>query len=396
MRKNNPRPWMWCKPIMQRRFFRFVLVACVYGLISTDSNAQTESYKWWRLDSTTVAAVEGRAWPGKTESLLDRLPAEVKDSVPAALWSLSHNTAGEVIRFVSNAGNIVVRYVVNGEIAMPHMPATGVSGVDLYAMDENGNFQWAPGRFRFKDTIEYRFTTLNLSDTNTVFQLYLPLYNTVKWLSIGVPAKSNFTALPARSTKPVVVYGTSITQGACASRPGLAWTAILGRKLNLPIINLGFSGNGKMEPAVTDLLNEIDAQLFIIDCMPNLTPSYKIPDAEIEKRFSDAVKKIRLGHPGIPIILAEHSGGYAAGYLDKEKENEFKASSLLVNRIFKKLRGNGVKNLYLVTAKDLGFDLNATVDGLHPNDIGMMLYANTYENLIRKTVPIQINKDPLN
>jgi len=377
---------------MRKNFYRHIAIGFVFCLISLRTIGQTENFKWWQLDSTTIAVVEGRAWPGKTENLLDRLPFFAKDSVPPALWRLSHNTAGEVMRFNTNAKSIIVRYVASGEIAMPHMPATGVSGVDLYSADEKGNFQWAAGKYRFKDTIEYSFTIADIGEKNTLFQLYLPLYNSVKWLSIGVPSSASFTALPPRTIKPIVVYGTSIAQGACASRPGLAWTAVLGRKLNIPIINLGFSGNGKMEPAVTNLLNEIDARLFIIDCMPNLTPSYKIPDEEIEKRFTQAVEKIQRKHPGTPIVLAEHSGGYAAGYMDKEKERQFKASSLLVNRIFRKLKQKGVKNIYLLTAKEIGFDINATVDGLHPNDIGMMLYANAYEKLIRQIFSASKNK----
>jgi hypothetical protein len=377
---------------MRSIFYRHIAIGFVSCLISLRTIGQTENFKWWQLDSTTISVVEGKAWPGKTENLLDRLPSNAKEVVPPALWNLSHNTAGEVIRFTTNAKTIVVRYTVGGDLAMPHMPATGVSGVDLYSVDEKGNFQWAPGRYRFKDTIEYSFTGPDIGEKNALFQLYLPLYNSVKWLSIGVLSSASFTASPARTTKPIVVYGTSIAQGACASRPGLAWTAILGRKLNVPIINLGFSGNGKMEPVVTDLLREIDARLFILDCMPNLTSSYKIPDEEIEKRFTEGVKKIQRKHPGTPILLAEHSGGYAADYLDKEKEKQFRASSLLINNIFKKLKQKGVKDIYLLRAKEIGFDINATVDGLHPNDIGMMLYANAYEKMIRQLFSASKNR----
>jgi lysophospholipase L1-like esterase len=290
-----------------------------------------------------------------------------------------------MIRFVTNAKKIIIRYTVLEDLAMPHMPATGVSGVDLYATGSNGQTYWLPGKFQFKDTIEYVYDNiLEVADQmqSPTFQLYLPLYNSPKWLSIGVPEKSSFDVLPVRE-KPIVVYGTSIVQGGCASRPGLAWPAILGRRLNLPVTNLGFSGSGKMEAEVTDIINEIDGRLFILDCMPNLTRGYKYSDEEIEKRYTEAVKKIQSKHPEIPVLLAEHSGGYAASYLDAKRASDYKQSSELVASIFDKLKKKGVKNIYLITAKDIGFDIESTVDGLHPNDIGMMKYAVAYEKHIR-------------
>lgn len=358
-----------------------VIISLVF-LCNNDLRAQKESFKWF-LDS--AMHIEGQAWPTESASRFDRLPGRSKESVPSKVWEFSHNPTGEMIRFVTNAKKIIIRYTVLEDLAMPHMPATGVSGVDLYATGSNGQTYWLPGKFQFKDTIEYVYDNiLEVADQmqSPTFQLYLPLYNSPKWLSIGVPEKSSFDVLPVRE-KPIVVYGTSIVQGGCASRPGLAWPAILGRRLNLPVTNLGFSGSGKMEAEVTDIINEIDGRLFILDCMPNLTRGYKYSDEEIEKRYTEAVKKIQSKHPEIPVLLAEHSGGYAASYLDAKRASDYKQSSELVASIFDKLKKKGVKNIYLITAKDIGFDIESTVDGLHPNDIGMMKYAVAYEKHIR-------------
>src|SRR5690606_298630 len=125
------------------------------------------------------------------------------------------------------------------------------------------------------------------------------------WLEIGVSKQASFTALPARTEKPVVVYGTSIAQGGCASRPGMAWTAILERQLGVPMVNLGFSGNGRMEEEVVNLVAEINARVFVLDCLPNLGG---VEPAEVEKRIVHAVRYLRKKHPGTPIVLAEHSG----------------------------------------------------------------------------------------
>src|SRR5690606_5312217 len=108
-----------------------------------------------------------------------------------------------------------------------------------------------------------------------------------------------------RKEKPVIVYGTSIAQGGCASRPGMAWTAILERKLGIPMINLGFSGNGQLEKELIDLIAEIDASVFVLDCLPNLG-GFK-PE-EVNKRILASVNTLREKHPKTPIILTDHAG----------------------------------------------------------------------------------------
>lgn len=137
-----------------------------------------------------------------------------------------------------------------GGLSMPHMPATGVSGIDLYATDNNGQERWCAGNYSMGDTIVYNFRGLSYaakSGNGFEYQLFLPLYNSVSWMEIGVPADASFRFLPVSQEKPLVIYGTSIAQGACASRPGMAWGNILNRKLGHPVINLGFSGNGKLK-----------------------------------------------------------------------------------------------------------------------------------------------------
>jgi hypothetical protein len=151
---------------------------------------------------------------------------------------------------------------------MPHMPATGVSGVDMYAKNSVGDWLWLRGRYSFGDTIQYNFFEINPKDTyhenGREYHLYLPLYNSIKWLEIGYEDGTHFEPLPIRPEKPIVVYGTSIAHGACASRPGMAWASILERKMDRPLINLGFSGNGRLENEALDFISEIDAVLYVL------------------------------------------------------------------------------------------------------------------------------------
>src|SRR5690606_6902801 len=151
----------------------------------------------------------------------DRLPENMEADVRKPVWNLSKDNAGEYIEFRTQAKEITVRYQVTKRLEMNHMPATGVSGVDLYAKNGNGEWEWAPGRFQFKDTIIYTFPTVDRNE-NRIFRLYLPLYNEVSWLEVGVKAVDGVSFIPADEQAPVIVYGTSIAQGACATRPGLA------------------------------------------------------------------------------------------------------------------------------------------------------------------------------
>lgn len=346
----------------------------------------TSAIKWWDPASNDFPVIEGQAWTKEVSAPYDRLPARAEGNVREAVWNLSRHSAGLMIRFFSNAENIHVRYTVNGNHAMPHMPATGVSGVDLYAIDAEGKEFWCRGRYLFKDTITYHFGTLNPNDRfhqqGREYRLYLPLYNSVSWLEIGVEEGNIFTPLPVRMDKPVVVYGTSIAHGACASRPGMAWTGILSRKLDRPLINLAFSGNGRLEPEVTALLTEIDARVFILDCLPNLVPQ-RFTSEDVYQRILASVRTLRSRHPEVPILLAEHAG-YSDGGVSPERMDAYTSVNETLTRALADLKAEGIQGLYYISMEDFALGLDGTVDGTHPNDLGMQRYAEGYEKILRK------------
>lgn len=315
-----------------------------------------------------------------------RLPAEMESEVRKPVWYLSKNTAGEFLHFKTTARSITVRFVLEDNLnPFPHMPEMGVSGVDLYAMDMNGNWNWAPPHYHFGDTCVFQYTDLYLADNHKLadFYLYLPLYNTVKWLSIGVPDQDKFELVQEYKGLPIVAYGTSILQGAVASRAGLAWTNILERRLDRTIINLGFSGNGRFEKPIFDLMSKRDAALYVLDCMPNLDGG-RFSDSLIKARIYYGVKKLQTAHPDVPLLLVEHADGYAPFYMDTARLNRYHRASILMGNIFNDLKSDGYKNIYLLTDKEIGFDMNSTTEGLHPDDIGMMHYADAYEKIVRK------------
>jgi lysophospholipase L1-like esterase len=352
------------------------------------ANAQAkQEYVWWDPATNSFPVIEGQAWRGEVGSRYDRLPARAEKTVNAEVWELSHNSAGLYIKFKTNAHDLVVRYVLKGSRALPHMPVTGTSGVDLYAIDLNGNWVWAPGTFKFGDTVEYRFSAMKVGEgmpeKDFEFRLYLPLYNGVQWMRIGTPAGKRFTPMTLSPEKPVVVYGTSIAQGGCASRPGMAWSNILQRRLDRPVYNLGFSGAGRLDSAVVELLTEVDAELYVLDCLPNLTPMSGFSAAEVERRLVAAVKTIRLKRPNTPILLVEHSGGNDPRVIDTVYNQGFNQVNEEFRKVFARLVAEGVKGIYSLSSQEIGLGIENTVDGVHPNDAGMLRYADAYEKKIR-------------
>ncbi len=374
------------------------------------SFAQAEKINWWNPAKNSFQVIEGQAWPDKVESSYDRLPSTAEKSMRKAVWNLSKHSAGMLIRFWTNASNIHVRYQVGGGHAMPHMPATGVSGVDLYAKDSDGNWMWNRGRFLFGDTIIYNFTGIDPDEPyhkmGREYRLYLPLYNSVEWLEIGVEDGTKFNPLPVRMENPIVVYGTSIAQGACASRPGMAWTSILERKMDTPLINLAFSGNGRLEPELIDLISEINAKVYVLDCLPNLGQSKDRTLEGVYGLITSSVLSLRQKHQETPILLVEHDG-YSDGDSNPERYKTYTELNEVMRQAFAELQSAGMKGIYLLTNEELNLGMEDFVDGTHPTDLGMMHYADAYENVLRKilnepvgnistTIPVTQAREPAN
>jgi hypothetical protein len=322
--------------------------------------------------------VEGQGWQD-TKATYDRLPARAEQKVRTAVWSLSRNSAGMHVRFITDATNIHARWALtSSNLAMPHMPATGVSGLDLYVKTEKGEWRWLAVGRPDKQTNSAPLVG-NLPPGRREYLLYLPLYNGTSFVEIGVPEGASITkagAWGAGTRKPILFYGTSILQGACASRPGMVHSAILGRRFHFPHINLGFSGNGKMEPELADLLAELDPSVYVLDCLPNLKA------AEVAERVEPFVKKLRAAHPRTPIVLVEDRT-YADSFLvaSKRKGNETNRAAL--QAAHERLRKSGVKDLYYLKGADLlGDDGEGTVDSSHPNDLGFMRQADAHAKVL--------------
>ena len=326
----------------------------------------------------TKWGVEGRAWP-EMERLrwFDRFPAAAQKTVTSAVWNLSRDSTGMMVRFKTDATAIHVHYkVVKTALGMPHMPATGVSGVDLYARDDAGKWRWV--QVTRPATQEIKAEVIkDLAPGFREYAAYLPLYNGVEFLHIGVPKGARLEGLAPRSEKPIVFYGTSITHGACASRPGIVHTAILGRRFDTPVINLGFSGNGRMDAAVGEFLVKIDAAAYVIDCLPNMQP------AAVREKCAPLVKLIRAARPDTPIIVVEDRR-FTNDWITPAKKKFHDDNHAALREVYAELVNDGVKGLHYIPGDALyGTDTEGATDASHASDLGFMRQANVMEPVIR-------------
>lgn len=307
----------------------------------------------------------------------DRLPARAKPVVREAVWTLSEFSAGIHVRFHTDATEIAARWRLrNANLSMPHMPSTGMSGLDLYTRDQ-GRWHWVGlGR---ATALENKATLVKLHPGTREYLLYLPLYNGIATLEIGVPEGATLTPGPAWPGKPILFYGTSITHGGCASRAGMAYPSILSRRLESESINIGFSGNGWMELEIGRFIAELDPAVYVLDNLPNMHPE------GVAKMTEPLVNLLRAARPTTPIVLVENivyqqtlSDSPTPGHAGKNRE---------LRAAFQRLQAAGVPHLHYVPADNLlGTDGEGTVDGTHPTDLGFLRMAEVLAPVLRPLV----------
>jgi lysophospholipase L1-like esterase len=349
------------------------------SLLPVAAQPASAEITWHNLSALSV---EGKGWTA-TQHLYDRLPTTAEGVVRADVWSLSHDSAGLRYRFVTDATALRARWKLRraDQLALPHMPATGVSGLDLYVRDGD-HWHWIGAGRPVKPDLNDALLADGLKHERREYLLYLPLYNGVESVEIGLPAGAAFEPAPDRyaGRKPILFYGTSIVQGGCASRPGMAHAAVLGRMLDWPIVNLGFSGNAKSEPEVAALLAGLDPAVYVLDSLPNLTAE------EAAERLEPFVKTIREAHAKTPIVLVENVT-YADSPFRQERLAKVVAVNSLLKKLYERMRAAGDTAVYYVpTGSLLGRDGEDTVDGTHPTDLGFLRMAEGMAPVLRETL----------
>ena len=305
-----------------------------------------------------------------------RLPESVAKEVSVGVHALHTHTAGGRIRFVTDSPYISVLAKYSSVGKMPHFALTGSAGFDLYENTESGEVYvktFIP-QFGITDTLD---STIPLqSSALRSFTINFPLYSSLSKVYIGVKEGSRIEKADSYAIeKPIVYYGSSITQGGCASRPGLSYQSIISRALDANYVNLGFSGNAKAEEAISDYISGLDMSLLVYDYDHN-APSVE----HLEKTHLPMIMKIRKSNPDLPIIILPRP----KFTLDKNEEQRFE----IIKATYDYMLSLGDKNVYMLDGKALMAlaENEGTVDNCHPNDLGFFSVASALIPLINDIV----------
>ena len=319
----------------------------------------------------------------ETSTRYTRLPEYLHGAFREDLWDLGTNSAGLYIRFRTNSRSIRLKWASTKNFRMNHMTAAGISGLDLYALDGSKWREVCGVQPRSNDISDVKVIG-NMDGQMREYMLYLSLYDGIKSLEIGTEQGSVIEGPKVqspRTDKPIVMYGTSILQGGCANRTGMAFTAILGRNLDREVINLGFSGNARLDPEIAELMIKVkDPGVFVLDNIPNCTLDM------IHEREEKFFHILRDAHPDVPIIFVENPT-FTDLWLDIKSRGEIAAKNAAHRAIYERLKKEGQKNIYYVYGDKLnGTDGEGAVDGCHFTDLGMIRYAAVLQPVIEKAL----------
>ena len=299
-----------------------------------------------------------------------RLPEAVAKNVSEGVFLLHTHTAGGRVRFKTDSPYVAIHTRMSNIGKMPHFALTGSAGFDLYADNSYASTFVLP--FNIQDGYEsiVHFSSKELREIT----INLPLYSSVEDLFVGISDQAELYAPePYTHGEPIVYYGSSITQGGCASRPGMSYESIVSRRLNTDFINLGFSGNARGEDEIAEYISSLEMSCFVYDYDHNAPNIEHLGDTH-EKMF----KRIRQNNADLPIVIMSRP----KFYLTKEEEARLSIIKTTYNNAMK----NSDKNVYIIEGKklmEMAGD-EGTVDNCHPTDLGFASMAKAIGDVLEK------------
>ncbi len=341
-------------------------------------NKNSDGMDWYSADDAPFC-LDGLHWRKKGEAFR-RMPLEGHSISPYIDATLSWHTAGAMLRFVTDAAEIRIDARLHKNARMDHMASTGSMGFDLYC--GQGSAKKFVGVTRFDRNLdEYLVPVFQLDgreQKEREFTLHFPLYSGVADFRIGLSSGAKVKApSPWSDSRPVVVYGSSIQQGGCASRPGMCHTNIMSRMLNRPFINLGFSGSGKGEPAAAELMASVEnPAMFILDYAANAN------NEGLRNTLTGFIDILRKKHPLTPILLVSVTPWKSELEQCECVPFRMEQTVLFLNELQRR-RDAGDKNIHFLDGYGL-YGANwseCTVDGVHATDFGFYMIA-------RKMAPV--------
>lgn len=330
------------------------------GIEKIDKNfivksASGSELKFYSVKEAPIV-VDGLHWFNENKEFV-RIKSEDRYNLSDGIKVLSDHTSGGCARFRTNSDVVAIKATVLDNSTMNHMTRVGSAGFDIYV---NNEFKYMAVSANQSDEIDC-MPTVHLGNEEKEITVNFPLYNGVKELYIGLENGASISAPSAYTIdKPVLFYGSSITQGGCASRPGNSYTTMISRWLNVPVINFGFSGCAKGEPEMAKLIASIDMSCFVYDYDHNApTPEH------LEQTHEPFFKIIREKHPDIPVIFISRAVECDLPVTIKKRE--------VIYSTYQNALNSGDKNVYFLNGKEIYTDEDrdaCTVDGCHPNDLG--------------------------
>ena len=369
---------------MRLRTFLAVLTIAVLPRVA----AGQVLLRWIQLPNSQMQ-VSGLPWYGENGGELYRLPLKLKDTFRVPVWQLAQSPSGGRIRFRTNSSTLAIRLEYPKPPNMSNMHAFGQTGVDLYIDGRYRNTAIAAANSKPGLVQEHVFYKDQPRAEHDV-TLYLPLYMPVKVLGIGVDeAAAIQPPHPFALSKPIVFYGTSITQGGCASRSGMSYQAILGRMLDIDFVNLGFSGNGKGEPEMARAVADIDASCFVLDFAQN-NPTVE----SLKQVYAPFVETIRSKHPETPMLVITPIYSARESWSADTRLEEMR---ILIREVAGRRIAAGDRKLEILEGTDLigPSRENGLVDGTHPNDLGFEWMAEGLALRISKLLGLKVNSRSL-
>ena len=354
-------------------------IAALLAACAISGGAITNGMQW--IDGSSLP-IEGQGF-AQTAVPYGRMPAGVTTNVNAGVRGMGNFSTGLQLRFHAKTKKLSVRWTLAGAVGgqpKDFLSPTARAGIDIYR-------RRADGIWRFVKLGVLQSPTeglLEIADWGEGDCLVnLPGWSALRDVSVGVDETGTVTPLKPRAngvTKPVVFYGTSITHGSSASRPGMTFVSQVGRHLDVPVVNLGFSGSGVMEFEMSEHLAKIDASCYVLDCLwnmfmtdaPDPRPSYRYRC--VDENYEPFIRNLRAKRPGVPIVMAEQCD-VRCGPPNKK--------DLFIRKLYEKLVAEGWQNLvYLPKAGMYPPDGDGTVDGCHATDLGMTHLALAFEKAV--------------
>ena len=322
----------------------------------------------------------------ESEGRFRRLPAAVAEATSASVAHLATHTAGGRVRFVTDSPYIAIRAASSAGTRFSHMPLSGVHGFALTEdrfhfvhafMPEYTAVTDAPFAF---ESITYPWHKSFHTEGKHLYSISFPLYGRTDALFIGLKEGCLLEAAPdyTYEEKPVLFYGSSITQGGCASRSDTDYVSRLSRMLDTDILNLGFSGSARAEDAMIAYLASLDPSVFVLDYDHN-APSLEHLEATHEKLFL----AFRAAHPDTPVIMMSRPD-FHNGLLNVERR-------AIIKKTYDNAKARGDGRVWFIDGETLfaGEDREScTVEDCHPTDLGFFRMAKTVEPLLREALAI--------